>query len=336
MNIEVFNKKAHTYLHELQTNLQAASYSIKSHWNIDHICYRTSSMDQYLKLKKEFSLFSQDLIESDINGRPITTFKLFEPLKFNDRSFDLLELPAPKPNKNTAEGFEHIEVVCDQSFSDLKIELSNFEFKESGLKKYFNPELCVNINGSNIKFHHISLESVVNLEANTTVFKAISECNILSAFQGNSPKVVGTYPLNIYTKNSDVDIILETEDLNKTSDSLIKFCEGFEQPRQDSGETDDGQSYFLMKFNFNNIPFEIFVQNMATEKQRAFKHFQTEERLLKVGGPKFKSKVTELRSQGMKTEPAFAAALDLEGDPYLALLELHKLSENQLRSALVN
>lgn len=38
-----------------------------------------------------------------------------------------------------------------------------------------------------------------------------------------------------------------------------------------------------------------------------------------------------LKSNGWKTEPAFAEVLGLEGDPYEALLELSKLPRSAIR-----
>ena len=45
-----------------------------------------------------------------------------------------------------------------------------------------------------------------------------------------------------------------------------------------------------------------------------------------------KSKVIELKQSGQKTEPAFAALLQLQGDPYAAMLKLEKLSDDELVS----
>ena len=46
-----------------------------------------------------------------------------------------------------------------------------------------------------------------------------------------------------------------------------------------------------------------------------------EHHILQQEGEDFKRKVVALKESGMKTEPAFAQLLGLDGDPYLALLE---------------
>ena len=47
-----------------------------------------------------------------------------------------------------------------------------------------------------------------------------------------------------------------------------------------------------------------------------------EDKLLAQHGEAFRQQIVSLKRQGYKTEPAFALALGLEGDPYLALLTL--------------
>ncbi len=52
-----------------------------------------------------------------------------------------------------------------------------------------------------------------------------------------------------------------------------------------------------------------------------------EHRILEQKGIEFRYKIKKLKSNGIKTEPAFAKLLKLEGNPYDELL---KLKENSL------
>jgi hypothetical protein len=70
--------------------------------------------------------------------------------------------------------------------------------------------------------------------------------------------------------------------------------------------------------------FEVFGQNIPTENQNAYRHMTIENRILKEKGSKFKQRVKELKSNGMKTEPTFAKLLGLDGNPYVELLKLEK------------
>ncbi|WP_413531822.1 DUF4269 domain-containing protein [Empedobacter brevis] len=46
-----------------------------------------------------------------------------------------------------------------------------------------------------------------------------------------------------------------------------------------------------------------------------------EAKILEKLGKDFKNKIIELKRKGYKTEPAFSKLLEVQGDPYLALLE---------------
>ena len=327
-------KLSDIFFAHLKQQMRANNVVLAPHWNIDHICYRVESIGRYVEMKSHLACFSTELIESQVNGRPIATFKLHEPLVFEGRKIDLVELPAPKPGKEVLEGFEHIEVVTDATFSDLKSLYSTCHFNESGLSKAFNKELQLSFENYAIKFHHLSLESVVSLEANEQVFSAIRGSEVLERLARFDPLVAGTFPLNIFTAESDVDVLVCSEDLSLLSDEITKLYSSFDCFKLDFVKQDEG-SYLLAKFNYNDVPFEIFGQSITTVKQRGYKHFQVEERLLKLGGGTLRKKVRELRSSGLKTEPAFASALDLSGDPYISILDLHHRSDAELQN-LVN
>ena len=105
-----------------------AQVPLSEHWDIDHLCYRTETPQDYEHTKSEFESFSNLLIESPVNGRMISTYKLNQPIYFRQWKIDLIEVPAPKPGKKTPRGFEHIEVVCD---ADLFLLKENFSLSEN-------------------------------------------------------------------------------------------------------------------------------------------------------------------------------------------------------------
>lgn len=59
------------------------------------------------------------------------------------------------------------------------------------------------------------------------------------------------------------------------------------------------------------------------------RHFLIEVRLLDLFED-LKSRVIELKRSGLKTEPAFAKALGLAGDPYVAILKLDGVDDGEL------
>ena len=60
-------------------------------------------------------------------------------------------------------------------------------------------------------------------------------------------------------------------------------------------------------------------------------HWLAEDRLLSLAGSQLREDVRAKKAGGLKTEPAFAACLDLGGDPYIELLKLASAGDGALR-----
>lgn len=335
MVVDDFHLKASSFFSELERRMTDAGIVLAEHWSIDHLCYRVSSHFTYKELKLQFAKFGKLLIESEVNGRPISTFKLDSPLYFLNRKVDLLELPAPKPGRPALDGFEHIEVVCDLPFNDILLQYNGLELDEGGLKKEFNAELEIKLDGMSIKFHHLSLESVVTLEKNYKVFEALTKSEILKRCRRYSPLIAGSFPLGLETVDSDVDVLLFSHDLEEALDHLKNCFDSYPTFEiYQSTHVDSGSEFGMVRFLVDEVTFELYVESTETLRQRAYRHFQVEERLLKLGGPNFRNQIMAFRNNGLKTELAFGAVLKLKGDPYLKLIEMHSWSEGQLLALL--
>lgn len=156
-------EQAPIFLARVFSEIENANIDLKD-WLIDHICYRTSSEENYQESKNYFANLGELLIESEVNGRLIATYKLDEPIKYRDYIIPLVEVPAPKKGKITFEGFEHIEVVIDCSFEDILEAYPHCSFETKGTSKELNPELEIEFGDCAIKFHHQSLEEVIEIE----------------------------------------------------------------------------------------------------------------------------------------------------------------------------
>lgn len=159
-----FHQDAKEFEKNIVKELTTHSIKIESGWIIDHLCYRTDSLTSYEEFKKEFLKIGECLIESDVNGRLIATFKLKKPIEFMGQKVSVVELPAPKKGKITITGFEHFEIVTNLSFDEIKRRYSHCHFDESGLNKKINPELEIVFSKYAIKFHQQSLEEVIEIE----------------------------------------------------------------------------------------------------------------------------------------------------------------------------
>lgn len=151
-----------------------------------------------------------------------------------------------------------------------------------------------------------------------TVLETLHLPGALAAFKAH---VVGTPPLGLETPNSDIDIICQCSDFTPLAarvEELYKDQPGF----CISARIIRHIPSWICRFQTLGWPVEIFAQDVPVEQQMGWRHFQIERRLLTLFGDRLRAQILALRSQGLKTEPAFSAALGLSGDPYLALLAL--------------
>ena len=155
--------QAYIFLDKIFSILDEKKIKIGS-WEIDHLCYRTSSLENYEKIKSDFSALGELLIESDVNGRDIATYKLHKPVVYKSYTIPLVEVPAPKDGRVTPEGWEHIEVVINVSFDEFMKNYPEIKFDTKALSKNLNPELVIKFDDCSIKFHHQSLEKVIAIE----------------------------------------------------------------------------------------------------------------------------------------------------------------------------
>lgn len=158
----------------------------------DHICYRTETVDDYKELKAALMSLSTEvcelLIESEVGGRPIATFKLGESSAIacpnNDLIIDVLEIPAPKEGRHYQSGLEHVEFVIGGSKApssplngpDHRKVLENWmechpdvTWNIKALDKEIDPDVSMKIETEDfgicsVKFHLWPLSRVIDYE----------------------------------------------------------------------------------------------------------------------------------------------------------------------------
>ncbi len=142
----------------------------------------------------------------------------------------------------------------------------------------------------------------------------------MELLSGYTPLLAGTIPIGIDVDTSDLDILCCWHDketfINILTDSFT------------------GKKGFVLKdYSINGVPTvkanfyidsfeaEIFGQNIPVKEQYGYRHMIIEHKILEYKGIEFRKEIIRLKSQGIKTEPAFAMLLGLEGNPYEALLD---------------
>lgn len=323
---------AEIFLDTVFSKINANQIVIEPHWDIDHLCFRVETEALYEDFKRKFSKLGELLAETNIKGRPIATFELQTPIRYKDWLIKLIELPAPKRGKSVKTGFEHFEFVVDKCLEDISKKYPWLEWDRSGLEKIFNSELELSLGNSAIKFHNLSLKSVINFEQRPKMAILVSELKLLEIFKNHQPFIAGTGPLAIDLPNSDLDLLVSFKDPN----DFKKICQqGFSSlPEYEIsiGEINN-ESYCLCRFSYKGIPVEIFCSKLSTFSQNGYLHFNSEEKILKYGPMNWAEEIIKLKSSGIKTEPAFARLLQkTEMDAYQFVLNLQKKSIQELRS----
>lgn len=138
----------------------------------------------------------------------------------------------------------------------------------------------------------------------------------------------GTPPLGIDIPGSDIDVICSVSDLEAFAQRLWGSCS--ERAGFRMWQWADGDKSVVATFEAEGWRFEFFASLRPMATQVAVMHFDIEGRLLARGGKQLTLAVQAARHGGLKTEPAFAAVLGLEGNPYQALLNLHSMKDEQL------
>lgn len=134
------------------------------------------------------------------------------------------------------------------------------------------------------------------------------------------PVLAGTIPIEINVSNSDLDVLCCASDLELFGTLMYESFSEMPDFKMNKG-TIRQEPFVLCTFQTSHFPIEIFAQHIPIKQQFAFRHLLIEHYLLEKYGSDFKARIIALKEQGVKTEPAFAQLLGLDGDPYMALLQ---------------
>lgn len=137
------------------------------------------------------------------------------------------------------------------------------------------------------------------------------------------PILIGTIPIAIAIDSSDLDIGCYWTDKNAFITTLQTAFSGYQDFSCQELNT-GAMEAIVANFSIDGVEIEIFGQNIPTREQNGYQHMLIEHRILQERGAAFREAVIALKKSGLKTEPAFAQLLQIEGDPYLGLLEYKK------------
>ena len=151
------------------------------------------------------------------------------------------------------------------------------------------------------------------------VYQVLVKNKIMEKLSTYSPILVGTIPINIDIETSDIDIICYVRNKNQFIEALVSH---FQNLMGFKVTTNTVFNSIKANFYIDDFEFEIFGQDLVSIQQNAYQHMIIEYRILIEKGEQFRQEIIKLKRQGLKTEPAFAKLLGLDGNPYTALLKL--------------
>ncbi len=166
-------------------------------------------------------------------------------------------------------------------------------------------------------------------EVQVKAYKVLKKSHLMTFLAPYAPILVGTIPIGIYTDNSDLDILCYVEDFKLFEDELLQFC-GYGLDLLVKHKLVRGVPTVIIEFMLEGLEIQIFGQTVLPNEQYGYRHMMIEAKLLALYGAGFQRLIVDLKKQGVKTEPAFAKLLGLEGDPYESLLTLEHLSDEKL------
>ena len=151
------------------------------------------------------------------------------------------------------------------------------------------------------------------------------------------PVLAGTVPLAIDVAGSDLDVLCEVAPaeaarFGELLQSHYGGRDGFRLSRQAIG----GHDSIVSSFYYRGREVEVFGQPVPTAQQNGFRHLLVEATVLEAGGEPWRRAIRQRKKRGLKTEPAFAALLQLPGDPYEALLTLESKTPAEIRKLAAN
>ena len=166
------------------------------------------------------------------------------------------------------------------------------------------------------KFPHVPYDVVLRLS------------RTLDRLRAFDPHVVGALPLGLAVADSDIRVVCHAADTGRFAQAVSTYfhdAKGFRLTLWTSADR-----AVVARFESYGWPIRIFGSSEPVRDQLTWRHFDVERRLLALDGEGLRATVMALRADGLKTEPAFAAALNLPGDPYAAISELYGKSEAEL------
>lgn len=149
-----------SFLNQIFDNLKDMGVSLDNFKELDHIAYRTDSIEKYEEIKKKLLPFLKIYSDKQFNGRAILVGRFEQPLIYQEFQIEGIEILAPKENNVFKNSLEHAEFVIKGTLEGFRAKYKNIDFDLHAYSRDVNPELCIKFDNCAVKFHEISLLDV--------------------------------------------------------------------------------------------------------------------------------------------------------------------------------
>ena len=179
------------------------------------------------------------------------------------------------------------------------------------------------------KFKDVEYLKVGNLKQKQS-YKILKNIKIFKILEEFNPILVGTIPIGVDVDKSDLDIVCEINLKNKDSLKNISTKNFSQFKNFKIIDTFSTTGVVVINFFVDDMEIEIYASKVSSFETNGYRHMIIEDRILSCCSLKFKEKIVALKKSGIKTEPAFAKLLKLNGNPYEELLNLEFLSDEEI------
>jgi uncharacterized protein len=126
----MIQEEVNKFLDDFLERLEKVGVNV-SGLEMDHIAYKTSSVDEYDVMKPKFLKVGEQVHENMVRERRVGIFKLDQPLRYKNYSIPAVELIAPKPGEIIKSGWEHAEIVLKESYESFMDKYPNLNWDTS-------------------------------------------------------------------------------------------------------------------------------------------------------------------------------------------------------------
>lgn len=205
-------------------------------------------------------------------------------------------------------------------------QVKSFEYSKVEDTKQILAEQFRDINKDWRNINYLKNGSPVQVKA----YNCLNKLGILDSLAEYNPTLTGTIPIGISVKESDLDIACRFFDADRF-ERVVESIYGKQKDFKIEQKEKAGYWVVVANFNYEGFDIEIFGSAYPVVAQNSYRHMLIEDRILKLLGEDFNKEVVKLKETGIKTEPAFADLLKLEGDPFYELLQLESYSDKEIK-----